>query len=210
MAQGPSNPLPPDPSGTPELDAMRGLLSPPEAAEDSAEMPATAVCPNCQVPYPILSDDRARPLVRYMCGNCRYPLLGRDLDDNEAVPLPTERILHLFGACEKVANGEWTAEEFQGFMTEVFIPQLLEKEQGIRNFEIPFGLEQDFALEFEVGTRGVDLCNEALLRLLAVDQEDAGRIEAMRGALDHFFKGICNVKEAMRINRDNRDRPLWI
>ncbi len=160
-------------------------------------------CPNCESQY-------NAALVQFHCRMCRYPFFNRPLDENESAPQPTERILELFEACEHVANRNWTNAEFIEYLSDSFIPKLQEKEAAIRNFEIPFGLEQDFAIEFEVGTRGVDQCNEALGHLLSYDAEAPNGNDILLEGLDLFFRGINSVKHAMRINRENRDRPLWI
>jgi hypothetical protein len=83
------------------------------------------------------------------------------------------------------------------------------REAGIHGVEIPFGLEEDFAEEREVGFRGVDACNRALQILSSYDPEVTGQ-HLLLEALHMFNNGMCGVKEAMKINRRSYGRPLWL
>jgi hypothetical protein len=162
------------------------------------------LCRHCQQEY-----DSA--VIYFMCPNleCRQPFF-HDIEYEETVPEPTERILHLVEACENVANERWTLPEFQEYMTETFIPQLKEKEFGILELEIPMGLEEDFTEEMNVGLAGVEQCNRATDKILTYDPAFGNGVEVLTEGLKMFFLGISAVKNAMRINRRNRDRPVWI
>jgi hypothetical protein len=140
------------------------------------------------------------------CRSCRT-LFAPELDGC-APPAEGERVLDLLGACELILAEYWSLSEFR-FFVEEFQGEQQRREAGIREIEIPFGLEQEFAEELEVGMHGVDLCNLGLTTLASYDSETDSSYVLMQGVL-RFMQGIENIREAMKINRRSYGRPLWI
>jgi hypothetical protein len=136
---------------------------------------------------------------------CRHCLeLYLEVDDRQ--PLQgNEHLLVLLEACEQLARGDATAEEFTDFLDQ-FTLELGQREAGIHAVEIPPYLEADFAEERETGLQGVERCNEGLHMLRGLAEGD---LLTMGAALARFYEGFRLVTEAMEINRRNRNRPIW-
>lgn len=141
------------------------------------------------------------------CRGCRTLFLGDSADD-ALPPDENERVLVLAQACELVRNGFWTLTEFRQYLNE-FAEEQSKREGGIRDVDIPFGLEEEFEEERQVGFTGVDACNHAIAMLGEYDPETTGE-HVLHEGLRQFHRGISQVKEAMKINRRNYGRPLWI
>ncbi len=140
------------------------------------------------------------------CRNCRTLFLG-DIE-TDGVPDENERILVLCQACELMRSGQWSLAEFRQYLAE-FTAEQQRREEGIRGVDIPFGLEDEFQEEVEVGLNGVEACNLGLEALGAYDPEVDGD-HVVTEALQAFYRGVVRVKEAMKINRRSYGRPLWL
>lgn len=117
--------------------------------------------------------------------------------------LVNERLLELENAAKKVLSGEWTAEQFGSFLGDIQ-QKLAEREQAIREIEIPPEAVEDFREELEVGFTGIQLYNEGVKRMiLFVEDSDVAHIEE---GMDLVRQGNDHINEAMRINRENRKR----
>lgn len=141
------------------------------------------------------------------CRGCRTLFLGYTADE-ASPPEEGERVLVLAQACELVRSGDWTIAEFRQYLNE-FAEEQEKKETGIRSVEIPFGLEEEFEEERQVGFDGVETCNHSISVLASYDPEITGD-HVLHEGLRQFHNGIQRVKEAMKINRRNYGRPLWI
>ncbi|MBM3462020.1 MAG: hypothetical protein FJX76_07965 [Armatimonadetes bacterium] len=157
------------------------------------------ICPSC---------GSANDNGVFFCRQCRTLFLSNI--DQDGAPEEGERVLDLAHACELVRSGEWSLTEFHGYL-EDFEAKQAAKEGEIHATikEIPFGLEEEFQEESQVGLEGVTSCNEAIGVLRRYDPEITGDFPLEEG-LGIFFSGISRVKEAMRINRRSYGRPLWL
>ncbi|MEW6281026.1 MAG: hypothetical protein AB1758_20600, partial [Candidatus Eremiobacterota bacterium] len=99
----------------------------------------------------------------------RFSKLKQQLPaEGEPAPEPervNDRLLQLEDAANKAASGEWTPEELGEFLDGIS-RVLAEKEQSIREIEIPPEAVEDFREELEVGFTGIQLYNEGLQRML--------------------------------------------
>lgn len=112
-----------------------------------------------------------------------------------------ERLMQLEDAARKAAEGEWSQEELGEFLDGI-IRILNEREQQIREIEIPPEAVEDFREELEVGFSGIQLYTEGVQRmLLFVEDPNPTHLEE---GLDLARQGNDHINEAMRINRDNR------
>lgn len=143
----------------------------------------------------------------FFCRGCRALYLSGTED---ALPPPedNERVLLLAQACELVRARTWSLTEFRQYLND-FETEQARREKGIRGVDIPFGLEEDFAEEQQVGFDGVEACNRGLQLLEGYDPEATGDYPLSEG-LRLFYQGILGVKEAMKINRRSYGRPLWL
>ena len=114
-----------------------------------------------------------------------------------------QRLREAEEAAEKAASGEWTTDQFSEFI-EGLAQTLAEREEQIRQIEIPPEAVEDFREELEVGFTGIQLWHEGVARMaLFADDLDVGHLEE---GLDICRQGNDHINEAMRINRDNRKR----
>lgn len=142
------------------------------------------------------------------CRQCRTLLI----DDASDAPPPDEdeRVLLLAQGCELVQSGEWDLDTFREWLAEFTTEQERREIQVIAVYQsVPLGLEEDFQEEMDTGFRGVTSVREALA-LLADYNPQFSSPSILTRSLAAFYQGVCTVKDAMAINRRNRERPLWI
>lgn len=140
------------------------------------------------------------------CSNCNAALPQIIADAQAGGVLASkvmERYYQLKDAAEKVKNGEWTLEEYSSYL-EGIAQVLAQKEQEIREIEIPEEAYEDFAEELEVGFNGIALYNEGIAHMmLYLEDQDPDHLDY---GLDLVYQGNEQINEAMRINRDNRKK----
>lgn len=134
------------------------------------------------------------------CESCQNPMpqISSVLVDN---PKVMERYLQLKEAADAVKNGDWTFEEFAEFLEEV-TRILVQKEQEIRDIEIPEEAYDDFSQELEVGFNGIALYNEGIANMMMYLEDKNS--EHLDHGLELAYQGNEQVNEAMRINRANK------
>lgn len=143
----------------------------------------------------------------FTCRGCRRLLVAAPGDDMTVDD--GDRLFVLVQACEMVEAGEATLADFRIFIRD-FVVEQQRRESSIRTTEIPFGLEDEFAEEKAVGYQGVDMVNAALESLAAYDPTSEHAHETLTEGVRMFHEGMVKVRDAMRINRSNVSRPLWI
>lgn len=112
-----------------------------------------------------------------------------------------ERYSQLKEAGELVLSGEWTIEEYGEFLENVS-KVLADKEQEIRDIEIPEEAYEDFSDELEVGFEGIAMYNEGIAHMmLYLEDQNPEHIEY---GLELVHQGNERINNAMRINRENR------
>jgi hypothetical protein len=138
------------------------------------------------------------------CQHCNaiLPKISQAVPEATAAPQKVnERYLQLKDAGDKVVSGAWTVEEY-GVFLENISKILTQKEQEIREIEIPPEAVEDFREELEVGFAGIDLYNQgvSIMKLFLEDGEPSHIEEG----LELIREGNEMINEAMRINRENR------
>lgn len=112
-----------------------------------------------------------------------------------------ERYMQLKEAGDNVLSGAWTVDEYSNFLDHIS-RVLAQKEQEIRDIEIPPEAFEDFRQELEIGFSGIELYTNGINMMREFLQDnDASHIEA---GLDLIQNGNEMINEAMRINRENR------
>lgn len=121
--------------------------------------------------------------------------------DSAPPPKVNERYMQLKEAGEKVKSGEWSIEEYGSFLSEIH--QILsQKEQEIREIEIPEEAVEEFSEELNVGFNGIELYNQGISNMmLYLEDENPDHIDY---GLELVHEGNEKINEAMRINRENR------
>lgn len=136
------------------------------------------------------------------CQNCNTMLpkvpQAADIGQHQKV---NERYLQLKEAGDRVLAGEWTVEEYATFLDHIS-RVLAQKEQEIRDIEIPPEALEDFRQELEIGFSGIEMYNNGIstMRLFLADRNSAHIHEG----LELIREGNEMINEAMRVNRENR------
>lgn len=133
--------------------------------------------------------------------NSSLPKIVPHSPESAAPPKVNERYMQLKEAGEKAKSGEWTVEEY-GIFLENISKILTQKEQEIREIEIPEEAIDEFAAELEVGFAGIDLYNTGIANMkLFLEDQNPDHIDY---GLELVREGNEKINEAMRINRENR------
>ena len=104
-------------------------------------------------------------------------------------------------AGDKVKSGEWSIDEYADFLGNIS-NTLAQKEQEIREIEIPEEAFEDFREELEMGFMGIELYNDGIAEMkIYVEDKDSAHIDY---GLQLIADGNERINEAMRINRENR------
>ena len=143
------------------------------------------------------------PMGMNYCQSCNtmLPRVPQAADVDAQHQKVNERYLQLKEAGDKVISGEWSIEEYSNFLDHIS-RVLAQKEQEIRDIEIPPEAFEDFRQELEVGFQGIELYNNgvATMRLFLADHNPAHIHEG----LELIREGNEQINEAMKINRENR------
>ena len=137
------------------------------------------------------------------CVNCNaaLPAIPASAQVPKVPSFVMERYNQLREAADLVINGEWTIEEYGEYL-ENLAQVLAQKEQEIRDIEIPEEAYEDFEDELAVGFEGITLYNEGIAHMmLYLDDQDPAHIDH---GLELVRQGNENINDAMKINRQNR------
>ena len=135
------------------------------------------------------------------CESCNAQLPKVSHEESSSIPKVNERYMQLKNAGEKVKVGEWTVDEYSSFLDNM-MNVLMQKEQEIREIEIPDEASEEFREELEAGFSGIDLYNQGIAEMrLFIDDLNSEHID--RG-LQLVSDGNERINDAMRINRENR------
>lgn len=112
-----------------------------------------------------------------------------------------ERYIQLKEASDKVLAGTWSAEEYGAFLENI-ARVLAQKEEEIREMEIPPEAIEAFREELEVGFSGIEMYNQGVctMKIYLAD----GDVAHIHQGLEMVREGNDLINDAMRINRDNR------
>lgn len=106
-------------------------------------------------------------------------------------------------ACLRVASGEWSTDQFADYIDQL-AEKLQERENFIRQIEIPPEAIEDMREELEVGFSGIAHWNDGVARMAQfVDEVDVTHLEE---GLELCRQGNDLLNDAMRINRENFKR----
>lgn len=106
-------------------------------------------------------------------------------------------------ACQRIASGEWDTDQFADYIDQL-AEKLQERENFIRQIEIPPEAIEDMREELEVGFSGISHWNDGVNRLAQfIEETDIAHLEE---GLDLCRQGNDLLNEAMRINRENFKR----
>jgi hypothetical protein len=141
------------------------------------------------------------PAGKRYCTSCQAALPQMVSQEMRTPDKLTARYNQLRDAADKVTDGEWTLDEYADFMEHI-AQVLAEKEEEIREIEIPEEGYEDFAEELEVGFNGIALYNEGISHMLMfVDDQNTDHLDY---GLELVLQGNDLLNEAMRINRETR------
>ena len=114
-----------------------------------------------------------------------------------------ERLRVFEKAVDDVRSGQRSVEDFHAFLLETH-EVLSAKEREIREIAIPEEASGDFQEELSIGFEGIALYNEGIAQML----EYAERLDetCLDDGLALVRQGNARINEAMRVNRENRNR----
>lgn len=143
------------------------------------------------------------PPTANACAKCRTPLPKMPAGYEAPRPVLTERLQKFIDAAENLKNGTWTLDDFKSFLDNM--AQVLgEKAAEIRATEIPPEMFDDFSQELAVGLEGINLYEQGMAEMYHIFRDgDANHLDV---ALDLMEQGNEKINEAMRINRENRQK----
>lgn len=135
------------------------------------------------------------------CGGCGLVLSTIErTESGEAHPV-YDRYLVFRNAVHGALEGRIPQPDFKRFLDEESF-KMAQREQEIRQLEIPPDALEDFREELEVGFEGIELYNKALFHFR--QYSTSGDVTFARGGLDLAWAGNQKINEARRLNRKNR------
>lgn len=138
---------------------------------------------------------------RQTCEICNLDLTSLEYTaQGEAHPV-YDRYLVFRNAVSRLVDARWTEEDFKRFLDDESF-KMAQREQEIRELEIPPEALEDFREELEVGFEGIDLYNKALLHFR--QYLSAHDLAFARSGLELAWAGNEKINEARRLNRRNR------
>ena len=142
-----------------------------------------------------------------MAGNTPNPhqakIMGQAMGSNQQPETIDRHLSEVEDACQRVASGEWNTEQFADYIDQL-AEKLQEREDFIRQIEIPPEAIEDMREELEVGFSGIAHWNDGVARLSQfIDEVDVTHLEE---GLDLCRQGNDLLNEAMTINRENFKR----
>lgn len=135
------------------------------------------------------------------CEGCGLNLATLQYTESGAADPVYDRYLVFRNAVRDVLEGRSAAESFKRFLDEESF-KMAQKEQEIRQLEIPPDALEEFREELEVGFEGIELYNKALFHFRQFSTSGDGAFA--RSGLDLAWAGNEKINEARRLNRKNR------
>ena len=129
-------------------------------------------------------------------------IMGQAIDSQQPEVID-RHLAEIEDACQRVASGEWDGDQFADYI-EQLAEKLAERENFIRQIEIPPEAIEDMREELEIGFSGIAHWNDGVARLAQfIEEPDVSHLEE---GLDLCRQGNDLLNDAMRINRDNFKR----
>lgn len=141
-----------------------------------------------------------------MAGNTPNPhqkkIMGQAMG-NQQPEVIDRHLTEIEEACQRVASGEWTTDQFADYVDQL-AEKLQERENFIRQIEIPPEAIEDMRQELEVGFAGIANWNDGVARMAQfIDEPEIAYLEE---GLELCRQGNDLLNEAMKINRENYAR----
>lgn len=122
--------------------------------------------------------------------------MGQAMDPTEPKVID-KHLQEIEDACQRVVSGEWDPEQFAEYIDQL-AEKLAERENFIRQIEIPPEAIAEVKDELEVGFSGIAHWNDGVARLAQfVEDPDVAHLEE---GLEQCRQGNDLLNEAMRIN----------
>jgi hypothetical protein len=138
---------------------------------------------------------------RESCENCNLYLPGLEKGEDGLAHPVYDRYLVFRNAVRELLDGRWSVDDFKRFLDDQSF-KMAQKEQEIRELEIPPDALEDFREELEIGFEGIDLYNKALVHfrqyVSTLDNAYA------RSGLELAWAGNEKINEARLVNRKSR------
>lgn len=138
---------------------------------------------------------------REACEGCGLVLATLEYNEKGEADPVYDRYLVFRNAVMSALDGRSTSDEFKRFLDDESF-KMAQKEQEIRQLEIPPEALEEFREELEVGFEGIDRYNKALLHFRQYSA--SGDAAFARSGLDLAWAGNEKINEARRLNRKNR------
>ncbi|MBQ7529205.1 zinc ribbon domain-containing protein [bacterium] len=137
------------------------------------------------------------------CGATLPRFISETKEEPKEVVNINERLQLFEDAVSKLKGGQLTIDGFAEFLDKISAV-LAEKEAGIRSIEIPEEAIDDFKEELDTGFEGIALYNSGIASMYAyIEDLDETLLDE---GLDKVRLGNERINEAMRINRENREK----
>ncbi|MFH1453472.1 MAG: hypothetical protein ABIH00_05785 [Armatimonadota bacterium] len=143
------------------------------------------------------------PATAVNCEKCKTPLPKMPAGYQAPKPVLTERLQKFRDAINNLKNNIWTAEEFKSFLDNISA-DLAARFADIKSTDVPVEMEEDFAEEMALGLEGITLYEQGINELYATLQD--GNIDHLDIGFEIIEEGNDKINEAMRINRENRQK----
>ncbi|MBM3463384.1 MAG: hypothetical protein FJX76_14895 [Armatimonadetes bacterium] len=134
------------------------------------------------------------------CAVCGLVLATIEQTEGGAVHPVYDRYVAIRKACE-AAGGGGPMDAFKRFLDETSF-KMAQKEQEIREIDIPPDAMDGLREELEVGFEGIDLYNQSLIQFRQFSTTSDPNF--LRNGLELAWQGNERINEARRINRRNR------
>lgn len=122
---------------------------------------------------------------------------------NQEPEMIDKHLAEVEDACQRIASGEWNTEQFGEYIEQLAV-KLQEREDFIRQIEIPPEAIEDMREELEIGFSGIAHWNDGVARISQfIDEPDISHLEE---GLELCRQGNDLLNDAMRINRENFKR----
>lgn len=135
------------------------------------------------------------------CEVCKLYLPSLERSENGLAHPIYERYLEFRHAVADLVGGKTTGAEFSRFLDDVSF-KMAQKEQEIRQLEIPPDALDEFREELEVGFEGIDLYNKALLHFRQYVASNDATFAGL--GLELAWQGNEKINEARLLNRKAR------
>lgn len=143
------------------------------------------------------------PSTASVCAKCKTALPKMPANYEAPRPVITERLQKFIDAVDNLKNRVWSADEFKDFL-DTMSKTLAEKANDIRSVEIPQEMMEDFMQEMSVGLEGINLYEHGMTELYMIFKDN--NVNHLDTGLAYIEEGNNKINEAMRINRENRQK----